>query len=380
MEKINFEGISPYHKKIKEKLEVECKYDVEYWYDSIKEYTFPTIFLPLFISEAKALRNKYKQQYLHGDSIKENDILCLKKLELRLSESLEIHFKNKPIFLRLSTRSPKDSALDFSNEEKNSLYMKGILNILMTKGVTQSVLEERIKKIKKNYLDVDDYLSLLSSEESNSILVYLMNSTKETLKVTNAIQALELLTSSERVSIDIYHMLVYKDAEVKESEEELCKVVLREWVDIDDLDEFRCFFYQKKLTAISQYNFYIYDKKLIENKEIIKQKINEEFQKVAHRLNVENGVIDFAVQKDKIWIIELNPFNDYKDAGTGGALFSWSNDIEILKNGPLEMRVIEKPDEHSAHRISVFGAENILIQCLKNILAHENNKKNCKLF
>jgi len=30
---------------------------------------------------------------------------------------------------------------------------------------------------------------------------------------------------------------------------------------------------------------------------------------------MDTGVIDFAVLKDKVIIIELNPFNNYEDAG-----------------------------------------------------------------
>jgi hypothetical protein len=58
---------------------------------------------------------------------------------------------------------------------------------------------------------------------------------------------------------------------------------------------------------------------------------------------MEHGVIDFAFETDennnkdnnnsnnsKIWVIELNPFNNYPGAGTGGSLFNWVNDLKVL--------------------------------------------------
>lgn len=177
-------------------------------------------------------------------------------------------------------------------------------------------------------------------------------------------------------------MLVYKDAdeECLVEDLDLCKLVLREWVDLKDIDEFRCFFYNKKLTAISQYNFYIYDKNLTGKKEIIKETINDYFNKLLPFLNVDNGVIDLSVSNQNVWVIELNPFNDYPGAGTGGSLFCWENDIEILKNGPLEIRVVENPSGQAAHRISLFGAEKILIECIKKLITPEKTKDFCIIY
>lgn len=382
MEKIDeIKPPSPYHRNIQEILQIESKYDVEHWYESLKEFTFPTYFLPLFANEAKAICNQYKYRFLKGDKIKENDILLLENVKTRINLAMKQYFGEKPIFLRLSTRSPKDSALDFSNSKTNEKYLQGISEILIKMGISNISLQERMKQSQSEKMDTDYFLSLLSDEESNAILVYLMNATKTTLKVSTSFEALQLLTSSERVVIDIHHMLVYKNCDEKESDLELCKIVLREWVDLNDLDEFRCFFFQKKLTAISQYNFYIYDKSLKENTEYIKQRIYEEFMKLVSYLNVENGVIDFAVQKNRTWLIELNPFNDYKGAGTGGALFFWKEDINIIKNGPLEIRVVEKLIPNCSHRISIFGAENLVVQSLKSILENNSKKNNqCNLF
>jgi hypothetical protein len=52
-------------------------------------------------------------------------------------------------------------------------------------------------------------------------------------------------------------------------------------------------------------------------------------------------VVDLFVSDTKVYLIELNPF--FGD--TGACLFSWreSADNEIMKSGPFEFRILEKP-------------------------------------
>lgn len=381
-----------YEKKIRDKLVVECLYDVESWYESLKDFTFKTYFLSMTIKEGKILRKYYKYRFLNGEKLNETEIAQLNQLKDKIDLVIKEQFPNQGIFLRLSTRSPKDSALDFSDEKKNEIYCKGIIETLKNNNITGEIINSRIENSLKNdktnpgkQKNDEFYLNLLNDEESNAILVYAMNASKQSLKVFNGEQALDLLSSSERVSVNLCHLLIYKELEEVSifplnQEEELCKIVFRQWVDINDLEEFRCFFYQKKLTAISQYNFYIYDKNLKDKKEEIKEKIHEEFLKIVPFLNVENGVIDFAVLNNKVWVVELNPFNDYEGAGTGGALFSWNTEMELLKNGPLTIRVIEKPLENASHRISLFGCEKLLVNSILQMLNEYNKKKSCIIY
>ena len=45
---------------------------------------------------------------------------------------------------------------------------------------------------------------------------------------------------------------------------------------------------------------------------------------------------------DAIWVIELNPYAPT----TGACLFDWASDESVLRSGPLEMRVVERPLPH----------------------------------
>ena len=44
---------------------------------------------------------------------------------------------------------------------------------------------------------------------------------------------------------------------------------------------------------------------------VITQLITERFNKLKHKLPMQNGVIDFVIIKNEPFVIELNPFNDY---------------------------------------------------------------------
>lgn len=166
--------ISSYHQKIKDKIKFESLYDVESWYDSMKSFTFKTEFMNLKISEGKALRKLYRQRFLSGDPLSETEILCLEQLKKKIDLLINQKFLNHGIFLRLSTRSPKDSALDFSNEKKNEIYRKGILEIL--RNYNPVYLPSKFEKLltKEGFeTNFESYLNSLSEEESNEILVFL---------------------------------------------------------------------------------------------------------------------------------------------------------------------------------------------------------------
>ncbi len=106
---------------------------------------------------------------------------------------------------------------------------------------------------------------------------------------------------------------------------------------------------------------------LVANKEEIKRRISEFFDNVVKPALTnyqQNYIIDLFVSdndnsssssnsnsnsnninsnnsnnRNNITIIELNSFESW----TGGCLFSWSEDREILLNGPLTIRMVETP-------------------------------------
>lgn len=118
------------------------------------------------------------------------------------------------------------------------------------------------------------------------------------------------------------------------------------WVDIDPDMEFRGFVYEQKFTALCQYNHQILSKRLVEKKEEIHHKLFYFWkEKIAPCLSdhekLSSYIVDFAItgeDLDQFWVVELNPFL----TSTSPNLFSWTSDMETLKNGPFEFRIREK--------------------------------------
>merc|ERR1712137_110465 len=125
--------------------------------------------------------------------------------------------------------------------------------------------------------------------------------------------------------------------------------IIREWFNIPTWAEFRGFVYGRKFTALSQYFDSCYFEELQEAKEKIENLITEFFEKKLKALvPLENYIIDFAITESwEVFVIELNPYNPNTDS----CLFSWSRDAELLKEGPFEFRILDKPIQNLASQV-----------------------------
>ena len=54
---------------------------------------------------------------------------------------------------------------------------------------------------------------------------------------------------------------------------------------------------------------------------------------------LSKGVIDFAVCRTKVYLVEFNPWG----SSSRGSLFDWVKDEQILINGPCEFRYLKEP-------------------------------------
>ncbi|KRW99103.1 hypothetical protein PPERSA_02935 [Pseudocohnilembus persalinus] len=429
--------------------------NVEIWYDELKEYTFESQFIELSIETGFALKKLYQNNFWNKKISAQNNII-IDHQKQKLFKILQL---NKDSFIRLSTRSPKDQVFDLDNPQQKLEIMLGIQNLLKALNIDK---QELILRAQNQYysnndskieINIQKLPYLLQDVELNQVLIWLFNYTKKYLKIQNAQQCYELLQKSERVFVDLTNLLIWKNInfnqyqdiedlqkdEKIDEKQQLCYLCVRKWIDILDENEFRCFFYNKKLTAISQYNPYIYlpyfNEKSIQIQ--IKTKIYDYFEKIIPKLtnlNIEHGVIDFAIftNKDqeissqlpknfqnniksdflieKIYVIELNPFNNYQGAGTGGAYFDWNSDIDILNGSyiygkekllqqqnlekeqvieKLQFRFQNKQRDNLVDKIfPLFDQkEELLPEILKNIIQqndHDNKKtfyqKYCTIF
>ena len=123
-------------------------------------------------------------------------------------------------------------------------------------------------------------------------------------------------------------------------------VVLREWQDIPEFLEFRCFIRKKKLRAISQYQCYEYFQEIHKRKEELKCAIVKIFNSIRKRIPYEDTTMDIVVlNTNKIVIIEFNQFG--AETACGACLYNWDLDYQILYHSKSpDMRIIETPSEN----------------------------------
>lgn len=113
-------------------------------------------------------------------------------------------------------------------------------------------------------------------------------------------------------------------------------LMLRQWIDINPQSEFRCFIYQNRLTAISQYH--CYDKYNYINKNIIKNRIIQFYKDNYDKFIYEDCIVDLIVTNSDVTIVE---FNSFASGISGSALYNWDLDSNILfnTNSNVDIRV-----------------------------------------
>ncbi|KAL6071758.1 hypothetical protein QOT17_005928 [Balamuthia mandrillaris] len=338
--------------------------DVESWYDALKEYTFDTKFVALSKAEANAIlhfqeSHIFKKEvvtkedtkilqtlreridkvllYFNNDnnkeeeddeesqkSTKQNDKLKSKERNNRegetetMAEKLCSDEEHSGAFIRLSSRSPKDSVL------------------------SSFALKEALSQVLENTKQVD--------ENKDAIAWYI--AVNQALKIHSAQQGLDtFLLKSYRIYQDVTQWL-------KHSEEGPLNIVLRKWMFIHPSMEFRGFVYKRRITGLSQYIDSCFFRTLVEKQDWCKHKILEFFDDVKDILPVETCVIDFAIlpEDERVVIIELNPF--YPKTGT--ALFSWELDLDILRSETVHNEEEEEESSSASSSSSSFPELRII--------------------
>ena len=317
--------------------------NIETWLEPLGEHTFQTYFVPLEEEDAIALKLNY-----HNDSKTPSDIedtmtpeaiteriSNLKaKVQAKIDEVLDdVKKDNIPgqaqdgVFIKMSSRSAKDSPV----------YSEGL---------------------KKLYLE---YMSTCKERDVNAKAQGLLHAATKLLKVSSAETAFQFFTKSERIAQDMEVALA------KRGEDFQMNVVIRRWTDIDIDMEFRGFYNNGKLTALSQYNYIVVFDRLLEEgrKEKIQQQIVEFFDsEIKPRLDAvgfKRYIVDFALtgeNNDRIYVIELNPFL----SSTDSALFSWKKEQPLLENGPFEFRLTTEKNPNLLPQLGIEWRE--VIECV----------------
>ncbi|MFX1452836.1 MAG: hypothetical protein ACFFCM_18510 [Promethearchaeota archaeon] len=273
--------------------------NIENWYESLKAYTMTTFFIPMSIELAKAFVHHYQQSKGEGKITSDEERL-LTSIEIEIEDIIQ-SFKDLKhgLFVRLSTRSPKDSRI--------------------ARKKSDQIFQEELKK---------------GEGDENSRLIAIVKSSILGLKVISGKEAMELLLDSQRVYDDLINALQFSKKKGFTQ-----KIFVREWIDIPIDMEFRGFVHKKNLNAISQYYHYLLFPNLPKQIPIIEKRIKAFYNSIKNKITLDSFIIDFAVLKDRVILIEFNPFF----LGTDPCLFSWKTDRKIFEDGPFEFRIRTEP-------------------------------------
>jgi hypothetical protein len=237
-------------------------YDIERWYAALgPELTFPTAFVEVLSTEAKALGTVYGERCLGRRSASAAENERVGELRDRIQEAMDS--LGGGFFVRLSSRSPKDAAMP-----TREAFEREVIRRTEADGGSYDVMDAAINGSMRAFFEVG----------------------LQSLQVLDASAAIKLFTHSERVHRDLH------DADTAGALEGM-KV------------------------AISQYNPYCYYPDQVAARDAICAKLENYWQSqvkdVLSRL-YSDYVIDIAILADGACrVIELNPF----EPQTGGGLF-----------------------------------------------------------
>ena len=236
----------------------------------------------------------------------------------------------KKAFVKLSTRSPKDSI---------KILQRGLksLEVSILEGIEKETL---VNEAKKSF----------SCKDFNYKISSFAQSVQDNFYVSDGISALEVLISSDRVLEDLEYAFSFEPKIPYEKAG--INILLREWIQaIPIFQEFRGFVWNGSINAIGQYYHSLCLPGLFEKKDEIKAKLKEFFMgKIQPKLNenLKCCIVDFAIlDKNTIKLIEINPFDGKALASLRGStgLFDLDDpiDMNFIQKGPLELRIREKP-------------------------------------
>ena len=307
----------------KEKEETRRHYffetGVDRWYLSLKDETFLTEFVEITPNEARAIVQYWEKNF--QNRTRDDPDPDPSQMEIpALLQSLCDHIgtvitslpTKKGAFVKLSTRSPKDSHVAFAKAHTSYLARCP---------------------------------SLGASASINEKLILLSEVVIESLKVTSGEEAIKLLISSDRVGEDLEYALETGD----DGFGQRISIVVREWVEIPLWAEFRGFVWNSNLTSIGQYNHPVTFPILQEQALVtaVKSDIVTFFHKIKDQIALDRYIIDFAWTKDRVYLVEVNPFDGEIVFPASTGLWSWEKDREQMMKGPLELRI--RDTEQSPH-------------------------------
>ena len=267
-------------------------------------YLFPCVRVALDWQEAEAIARVYDDYWKQPSRDEGGDLTPgepgpLDALERKLDQAIQS--RGGRSFLKLSGQSPKDVALFQSNSRMQAAFSAN--------------------------------LRLVAPSDTNAQLSAFLQALNMSLCVTSGAQAVEYITRSHRIAAALrktlrsclsHHFQApppltshVEHVEYQGEESELLQpgglpleIVLRDFQEIKVEEEFRCFVYNKKLTAITQYECGLFATCLQgEDGEAFKQRLTSFVEFVLPLIYANHFVMDLAVahaSEAGFYIVEIH--------------------------------------------------------------------------
>ena len=202
-------------------LEQRKMFEMDSYYKYIEDFTYYTQFVNISFKQANALKLYLRGIELKNQEIEEKEFECLKENIKNAIEKIKFNIDddNIQLFVRMSSRSPKDAC-------DKPLFRNKLINLM-----------------EKRFININDNTLNEKYKDLNQRLIGLRECFSKVLSVTNCDQMLQLLSYSQRCISDHKHLLEKWDF----------YLVIRQFKFIPIHNEFRCFVYNSKLTAIIRF-------------------------------------------------------------------------------------------------------------------------------
>jgi hypothetical protein len=252
------------------------------------------------------------------------------ELESQINDKIATVFHQKALFIKLSVRSPKDAIFNLQ-----STYDK----------ISQAILHPSSPS--QLPLPLDDPHLLHEN------IFLLKKISHENLCVRNGEEALQLLTRSNRIYLDLLQAELFSQRPTGEAPSpdtsspspslDINLHLMEYFSGFDPNYEFRGFCSNGMMTSLSIYNPWIYDPILLKNKDQIFQMIVTLWKKIALLYPGKDYCLDFALNSDltQVYLIEINAFLPPL-AGSGLFNFYSPEDRNIILYGARQGPTLEE--------------------------------------
>jgi len=177
---------------------------------------------------------------------------------------------------------------------------------------------------------------------------------KKSFRYHSGREAITALCDSERIHDDLH---------LAKANNYTPHIVVREWIVIKPWQEFRCFYKNRRLVGISQYNYLKREvfPEVVEMAGSIEWAIRIKSGMVANLLPADDVVVDYIYKQRKYGneiineaiMLEVNPFIIYTDP----CLFNWSKDkfdqLEFRYYGQFPKEILRLVKEENHHKLLV---------------------------